>query len=273
MSDFLQRESELLGEEFGTPTGGTYATATGDDLDLDRAASAFPEISLDGSGDISIPSAPPVAPAMSASGSFSFDDFSSPPPPRSTEVKVTGDDEIEKFESEFPDIEVPNVQTMSPLQQQPAFGTTPTFAPQPAYSSTPILTQQIEEDEPEVIKQWREKQAEEIKARDEASKAKRQETIAKAERAIDQFYEEYAAKKERNIRENKEHEEEFLANLNASLSQGTTWQRICDIIELQNSQSKTIARAGPGATDLTRFKEVLLRLKREGEAAPGAAGY
>ncbi len=52
-------------------------------------------------------------------------------------------------------------------------------------------------------RQWREKQAEEIKARDEASKAKRQETIGKAERAIDQFYEEYAAKKERNIRENK----------------------------------------------------------------------
>ena len=52
-------------------------------------------------------------------------------------------------------------------------------------------------------RQWREKQAADIKARDEASKAKRQETIGKAERAIDQFYEEYAAKKERNIRENK----------------------------------------------------------------------
>ncbi|KAI0629443.1 clathrin light chain-domain-containing protein [Trametes polyzona] len=270
MSDFLQRESELLGEEFGTPTGGTFATAAGDDLDLDRAASAFPEISLDGSGDISVPSAPPAAPPISSTASFaSFSDFSSPPP---REVKVTGDDEIEKFENEFPDIEVPS-QVASPPQQQPVFGATPTFAPQPAYSSTPILNQQLEEDEPEVIKQWREKQAEEIKARDEASKAKRQETIGKAERAIDQFYEEYAAKKERNIRENKEHEEEFLANLNASLSQGTTWERICDIIELQNSQSKTIARTGPGATDLTRFKEVLLRLKREGEAAPGAAGY
>ena len=61
--------------------------------------------------------------------------------------------------------------------------------------------------------------------------------------------------------------------MSASLSQGTTGQRICDVIELQNAQSKTIARSGPGATDLTRFKEVLLRLKREGDAAPGAAGY
>ena len=71
----------------------------------------------------------------------------------------------------------------------------------------------------------------------------------------------------------REYEEQFLAELSSSLSQGTTWQRICDIIELQNSQSKTIARTGPSATDLTRFKEVLLRLKREGDAAPGAAGY
>ena len=104
MSDFLQRESDILGDEFGTPTGGTYATAGGE-IDFDRAASAFPEISLD--GDISIP--PTVAaPPLSASESFSFDDFSTPPS-RTTEVKVTGDDEIEKFESEFPDIEVPQV--------------------------------------------------------------------------------------------------------------------------------------------------------------------
>ena len=68
-------------------------------------------------------------------------------------------------------------------------------------------------------------------------------------------------------------EEEFLANLTASLTAGTTWERICATIELENSQSKTIARAGPGTTDLSRFKEVLLRLRREGDAAPGAAGY
>lgn len=71
----------------------------------------------------------------------------------------------------------------------------------------------------------------------------------------------------------REHEEEFLTHLTDSLSAGTTWERICDYIELENSQSKTLARAGPGTTDLTRFKEVLLRLRREGESAPGAAGY
>jgi hypothetical protein len=68
-------------------------------------------------------------------------------------------------------------------------------------------------------------------------------------------------------------ESEYLASLTASLSAGTTWQRICGLVEIENSQSKSIARTGPGTTDLTRFKEVLLRLMREGESAPGAGGY
>ncbi|EIN06780.1 clathrin light chain [Punctularia strigosozonata HHB-11173 SS5] len=266
-NDFLARENELLGGEFDSAglTGGNSA----DDIDFDRAASAFPDISLDGSGDI--PSVVSPAVAAQPTGGFSFDDFGSPPRERVTEVKVTGDDEIEKFEDQFPDIEPP-----VPVSSVPTFGATPTFAPRPqpsALASTPILTQQIQEDEPEVIKQWREHQAEQIKVRDEASKQKRQETIAKAERSIDQFYEEYNAKKERNIRENKVQEQEYLASLTDSLSVGTTWQRICSLVELENSQSKTLARAGPGASDLSRFKEVLLRLKREGDAAPGAAGY
>ena len=71
----------------------------------------------------------------------------------------------------------------------------------------------------------------------------------------------------------RETEEAFLQHLTDALSTGTTWERICDFIELENSQSKTLARTGAGTTDLTRFKEVLVRLRREGESAPGAAGY
>ncbi|KAI6046317.1 clathrin light chain [Pisolithus marmoratus] len=254
-----------------------------DDFDFDRAASAFPDISLDGEGDV------PTFLAASApqiSSGFSFDDFGSPPRASFTDVKVTGDEEIEKFEDQFPDIDVGKAVSPPPvLPSRSTFGTVPPFAPRPqpsAFSATPILNQQLDADEPEPIRQWRESQAEDIRARDEASKAKRQETIGKAERAIDQFYEEYAAKKADSIRANKfvsandmsrDEEVEYFESLRSSLTKGTTWERICDIIELQNSQSKTIARTGPGTTDLSRFKEVLLRLKREGDAAPGAAGY
>jgi hypothetical protein len=76
----------------------------GNDIDeFERATSAFPDISLDGSGDI------PSVPAGTNShngGGFSFDDFEIPSGPAVGAVKVTGDDEIEKFENEFPEIEV-----------------------------------------------------------------------------------------------------------------------------------------------------------------------
>lgn len=71
----------------------------------------------------------------------------------------------------------------------------------------------------------------------------------------------------------RESEQEFLTSLQDSLSEGTTWSRIASLVELENSQSKTIARSGPGTSDLSRYKEILLRMKREGDNAPGAAGY
>ena len=99
MTDFLSRESELLGGQF----------SSSDDIDFDRAASAFPDISLDGSSDIPTPTigAPALSHQTSTSSYADFDDFATPPP--HTDVKVTGDDEIEQFESQFPDIDVPVV--------------------------------------------------------------------------------------------------------------------------------------------------------------------
>lgn len=75
----------------------------GDDIDLDRAASAFPDISLDGTVDIPLPAAQPVR----QDSGFSFDFDAAPPVRKETVVKVTGDDEIDKFENEFPEIDVP----------------------------------------------------------------------------------------------------------------------------------------------------------------------
>lgn len=77
------------------------------DIDFDRAASAFPDISLDGDGDIpSFASPPPRSPPLPA-GPFDLDAFGGPAPVR--EVRVTGhesDDDIGKFESEFPELEL-----------------------------------------------------------------------------------------------------------------------------------------------------------------------
>jgi hypothetical protein len=107
MSDFPD-----LGSEFATAPSSAIS-ASGGDIDFDRAASAFPDISLDGEGDFSTPNAfsPPTI-GGSGGGGFSFDDFETPSVPN---VKVTGDDEIEKFEDQFPELDVPGPQVSASL--------------------------------------------------------------------------------------------------------------------------------------------------------------
>lgn len=39
------------------------------------------------------------------------------------------------------------------------------------------------------------------------------------------------------------------------------------------TESKTIRPSVPGGSDLARMKEILLALRREGDKAPGAAGF
>lgn len=107
MSDFLAREADILGSEFSSSLHGT---TSGDDIDFDRAASAFPDIDID-SGNFIQGSQPPPAAAARTNNGFSFDDFGSPPrsQKQDTQVKVTGDDDFDSFENEFPEIDASQV--------------------------------------------------------------------------------------------------------------------------------------------------------------------
>lgn len=108
--DFLAREQAILGDSF-SPTGPSGGSG---EVDFDLAASAFPDLddfdgavppaaSLtngasvnglgDGFGDFENVSAPPAS-------------FSAPLPPPSTDVKVTGDEVVEQFESQYPDLDL-----------------------------------------------------------------------------------------------------------------------------------------------------------------------
>ncbi|KAJ9117503.1 hypothetical protein QFC22_004353 [Naganishia vaughanmartiniae] len=197
------------------------------------------------------------------------------------EVRVTGhagtgeqgDEEREKFESAFPDIS-DEVEPIAPSPYAPtnnaSAGGYSTILPGPSFNST-AAAQSEEDTEP--IREWREKQQAEIKKRDEESKRKKEEVVLKAEKAIDAFYENYNAEKEKNIRKNKEDEAAFLQQLQEGISKGTSWERVTDVIELANSQSKTIRPSAPGGSDLQRMKELLLSLRREGDKAPAAGGY
>ncbi|GAA5996922.1 clathrin light chain CLC1 [Rhodotorula paludigena] len=257
-SDFLARERAALGADAGAFAGPSDGASL--DKDFEASASAFPD--LDG-GDDALGSlgADAPAPAAGAGG-------------LGAQVSVTGDNEFAAFEQDYPAIEVPEEQP-----HQNGFSAQPP-APSPIGLNAPAFNQSApslsaspapkEEGESEFIKEWREKQAQEIAAREEEAARKKEDTIAKARSAIDNFYQEYNAKKEKAIAQNKEDEETFKTELTDSLAKGTTWERICTLVDLQDSRSKTTTKS---KQDLTRFKELLLALKREGETAPGAAGY
>ncbi|CCO35790.1 Clathrin light chain Short=CLC [Rhizoctonia solani AG-1 IB] len=189
------------------------------------------------------------------------EDFGDPAPAPVLVHSIGGGDDLDEFErpaGAFPALdgdEGISAPLLEQFESQPSFQATPEVpssfqSPAPPQFQSPApqgpnysAFAQPEEPEPEVIRQWREHQGEKIAQRDEESKHKHQETIARAEKEIDKLYEDYSSKKERTIRENKENKAKFLSSLADSLSTGTTWSRICDLIDLENSQSKTVARA------------------------------
>lgn len=195
------------------------------------------------------------------------------------------DAEVAQFESNFPELE--DTSAPAPPAAVPMTNGNGFTAENVSSNSYGIPTQERsfggvgadpygsahDEEESEAVRRWREDQEEDIARREATAERKKAETVSKAEQDIDEFYNEYNKKKEKNIAKNKEAEAQFKAQRQAELAEGTTWSRVTKLVDLKNSQSKTIARTGPGASDLTRMKEILLSLRREGETAPGAAGY
>lgn len=291
MADFLAAEKEALGDDADLFASGNVPSAP-------SGMDDFPDIT--GSEPASAATQQPKA-SSSPKGMSAFPALGDEDESRG-EVRVTGfagagkDEDMEQFESSFPDLsgevgyEAPPKPVFNALGAQP-YGASPyppaaggsaqqTQSRGPAFGGSSILpappmqnTLPATQEDTEPIRQWREKQAEEIKRRDEADRKRRDEMKDKAEKQIDLFYDDYNKMKEKNIRENKEKEAQFLEKLNEGIAKGTAWERITEMISLENSQSKTIRPSVPGGSDLARMKEILLALRREGDKAPGAAGF
>lgn len=290
--DFLARERELLGDEFGpTPTGLPSASDFQDPPSASR--SHFPELD-DAAGAASATAARPSNndfvssfqrdPAPSAkpnSASVAIDDddddndLMGGGAPAAPATEREDDSAVQQFQSQYPDLQLyppqdesSNNAYASSQSHQNGYSQQPSaFGGQPSYSSTPVPAA---EPESEAIRAWREKQKEDIAKRDAASAERKEEIIRKAEKAIDDFYATYNQKKEKQISANKENEAAFIQARDDALGRGTTWERIAEMIDLQDSRSKTAAK---GTRDLSRMKEILLSLKREGDSAPNASGY
>lgn len=71
-----------------------------EDFDFDKAASAFPDIDLDGD----LPGPIPTGGVSANASAAELAAFAAPPLDSAPDVRVTGGDEIDAFEEQFPDI-------------------------------------------------------------------------------------------------------------------------------------------------------------------------
>lgn len=143
-------------------------------------------------------------------------------------------------------------------------GGTITGTPAPFQSS---YAPPVDEEEPEVITQWRERRDLSLRDREEKSEARKAETIKQAQQNIDDFYENYNSKKEKTIAQTRREAEEFLANREDTSAGGTSWERIAKLVDLSGKGAK--GGASGGGKD--RFRELLLSLKKDSNA-PGSTG-
>lgn len=106
--DFLAREQAILGGSF-SPSGIDSLGGSGE-TDVNRAASAFPDLdAFDSEAPLSsIPASHAPLSGLSDGLGDGFGDFENIPSfsqPPSTDVKVTGDADLDQFESQFPDLD------------------------------------------------------------------------------------------------------------------------------------------------------------------------
>lgn len=165
------------------------------------------------------------------------------------------------FESQFPDL------TSADAGTGLAPGNTSITGPSVSYNSG-YQAFAAEEEEPEVIKEWRDRRDAQIAKRAEQFAAQREETIQEAQQNIDDFYENYNGKKEKGIAQTRKEAEEFLASREDTVSGGTSWDRIAKLVDVSGKGTK----GGAAGSGKERFRELLVSLRKD-EKAPGATGY
>ncbi|RAL16115.1 clathrin light chain CLC1 [Aspergillus homomorphus CBS 101889] len=168
--------------------------------------------------------------------------------------------EIAGFESSFPALDIQNEQVA------PGGTITGTGAPFPPTGYTNYSSQALDE-EPEPVREWRERRDADIQRRAEISEEKKQATVKKAQEDIDDFYVSYNNKTDKLRAQTRAEAEQFLANREDTSSGGTSWERIAKLVDVSGKGSK----GGASGSGKERFRELLLDLKKD-QNAPGAGG-
>ncbi|PNY28021.1 Clathrin light chain [Tolypocladium capitatum] len=179
----------------------------------------------------------------------------------SGDLLAQADNAQSTFESQFPDLASPSAGTGA----HP--GGSSITGPSVSYNSG-YQTRVDDEEEPEVIKEWRERRDAQIAKRAEQFAAQKEETIKEAQQNIDDFYENYNTKKEKGIAQTRKEAEQFLASREDTVSGGTSWDRIAKLVDISGKGTK----GGAAGSGKERFRETLTNLRKD-EKAPGATGY
>ncbi|OHE92406.1 clathrin light chain [Colletotrichum orchidophilum] len=166
------------------------------------------------------------------------------------------------FESQFPDLA-----QNEPVNSGQIPGAGITATPSVNYNSGYSAFVE-EEEEPAVIREWREQRDAQNEKRALQFGQQREETIKEARENIDDFYNNYNAKKEKGIAQTRKDAEQFLASREDTVSGGTSWERIAKLVDVSGKGSK----GGASGSGKERFRELLISLKKD-EKAPGASGY
>ncbi|KAF9435229.1 hypothetical protein BGZ76_006664 [Entomortierella beljakovae] len=246
-ADFLAREQAILGGDADFLASLSSAAVTSPPKSGDDFESSFPSFADHESSIVSPPgSGKPISTPVIA--------------------VAADDDDFGAFHADYPAIETtesaPVNQAFAASIPIQATGASAGFrSPSPALSHPQFKTQEV----PEVIKEWREKQAAIVSEKDEISETKRQETIGAAHEAIDRFYEDYNNKKSKLLAENRDKEAEFLAKRD-DVSSGTQWERINR--HLDSSPAAVAAALKAGRRDTSRMRDLLRDLEKDPNA-PG----
>lgn len=160
------------------------------------------------------------------------------------------------FESSFPAVDTSN-EAVAPGGT--ITGSTLPYQPSQSYA---------DEEEPEVLREWRERRDLQIQHRDEVSASKKAETIKAAQQAVDEFYENYNSKRDKQVAQTRKDAEEFLAKREDTTSGGTSWERIAKLVDLSGKGTA----GGAAGSGKGKMRELLVSLRKD-ENAPGAKGF
>ncbi|KAF2759196.1 clathrin light chain [Pseudovirgaria hyperparasitica] len=175
-----------------------------------------------------------------------------------------GNAEEMSFNNDFPAIDTSN-EHMAPGGT--ITGTSMPFLPGAPQTTASSYIPQSNEPEPEVIREWREKRDLQVQHRDEVSANRKAEAIKAAHEQIDDFYENYNNKKEKQTAQTRREAEDFIKSREDTTAGGTSWERIAKLVDLSGKGT----RGGGSGTEKQRFRELLLSLRKD-EKAPGASG-